>query len=56
MENTTIKSFTGTIEDFQKNIGLIFKEENSQEILTIKEDNILSAQLIFEDYKGEKHD
>ena len=56
IENKNTKSFIGTIEDFQKNIGLIFKEEISQEILTIKEDNILSAQLIFEDYKGEKHD
>ena len=42
-------------EDFQKNIGLIFKEEQSSQILTISEDNIMSAQLIFE-YKGENDD
>ncbi len=49
------KIFTGFIEDFQKNIGLIFKEEKTNKIFTILEENILSAQLIFE-YKGEKDD
>jgi len=54
-ENNT-KVFNGYIEDFQKNIGLIFKDEQTNEILTIQEDNIASAQLIFEYDKGEKHD
>ncbi|MCQ2958319.1 MAG: hypothetical protein MJ180_05400 [Candidatus Gastranaerophilales bacterium] len=56
IDETNTKVFNGFIEDFQKNIGLIFKEEKTENILTIKEDNILSAQLIFDDYKGEKHD
>lgn len=55
INETNVKVFQGYIEDFQKNIGLIFKEENSNEILTIKEENIASAQLVFE-YKGEKDD
>ena len=50
-----IKVFNGFIEDFQKNIGLIFKDEKSNEIYTISEDNIMSAQLVFE-YKGENDD
>ena len=55
IDETQNKVFSGYIEDFQKNIGLIFKEEQSNEILTITEDNISSAQLIFE-YKGENDD
>ncbi len=55
IDETNNKVFTGFIEDFQKNIGLIFKDEKSENILTIKEDNIALAQLIFE-YKGEKND
>ena len=55
IDETNNKVFQGYIEDFQKNIGLIFKEENSQNIMTIKEDNISSAQLVFE-YKGENDD
>jgi len=55
LDETGKKVFTGYIEDFQKNIGLLFKDEESNEIMTIKEDAISSAQLIFE-YKGEKHD
>ncbi len=55
IEETETKVFHGFIEDFQKNIGLIFKDEESENIYTISEDNIASAQLIFE-YKGEKDD
>ena len=55
LENTTTKILNGYIEDFQKNIGLLLKEENTNEIITIKEENIGTAQLVFE-YKGEKND
>ena len=49
------KVYNGFIEDYQKNIGLIFKDEKSNEIYTISDDNIMSAQLVFE-YKGENDD
>ena len=55
-EDNPQKVFTGYIEDFQKNIGLIFKNIENDEIYTIEEGNIASAQLIFDDYKGERHD
>ena len=55
VDETNNKVYTGFIEDFQKNIGLVFKDEKTENILTIKEDNIATAQLIF-DYKGEKDD
>ena len=54
-ENNT-KVFSGYIEDFQKNIGLTFKNAENDEIFIVTEDNIASAQLIFDDYKGEQHD
>ena len=56
IENSTEKVFTGFIEDFQKNVGLIFKNAENNEIYTVKEENIASAQLIFDDYKGEHND
>lgn len=55
-EENSQKIFSGFIEDFQKNIGLIFKNAENDEIFTVSEDNIVSAQLIFDDYKGEHHD
>ena len=55
-EENNQKVFTGYIEDFQKNIGLTFKNIEDDEIIVVNEDNIASAQLIFDDYKGEQHD
>ncbi len=55
IEELTEKIFIGTILDFQKNIGLTLQIENTEQIVTIQEENINSAQLYF-DYKGEKND
>lgn len=55
LEKTNDKIILGYIEDFQLNIGLLIKKENDGEILTINEENISTAQLVFE-YKGEQND
>ena len=55
IEELKEKIFIGTIMDFQKNIGLTLQIENTEQIVTIQEENINSAQLYF-DYKGEKND
>ncbi len=55
IEEIEEKIFIATIMDFQKNIGLTLKLENSEQIVTIQEENINAAQLYF-DYKGEKND
>lgn len=54
IRETNNKILVGTIEDFQINIGLIIKDEN-ENIITIEENNISTAQLVFE-YKGEQND
>jgi len=55
IEELKEKIFIGEILDFQKNIGLTLKIENTEQIIVVQEENINSAQLYF-DYKGEKND